>query len=473
MTNIHRCVTTLGLGRPSSSSGEEWQSFKMLFHGFADLPSTVGQYTLSPEFTCNGHRWCIDLYPGGDNQASVGRLSLRLRHCSGGYATATFEVSVLDKYQSVQHTKKSTLHSFSSEEKKTWGWHDSFRRSTILNQANNYLDDNGTLAVVVSIQRDLAAPFVPNNPMSSMITSMFLDEETADVCFEVSTEVDSDDGDEAAPLPVAFHADHLILKKCAPMLASLFGSDGEEIATATIADVKPAIFRHLLHYVYGGSVEEGELNTHAKDIINAADKYSIVNLKLQAEATYVKSTKITMDNAIDNLLYADSQNLALLKEVVMDFLVENHDEAVTKDFSDVPSYLMRDLLVAVGRVKDGKYDSSKDNYTSMRVSELRMKLAEIGLDVDGSREAMIEALNKIAEDSNEVVSSPPRLCRIVALALLQCNYSLLSRAKFFIHGETTPECLLLNRACFIVQRVDFFRATAVIIERVRRITEML
>ena len=120
----------------------------------------------------------------------------------------------------------------------------------------------------------------------------------------------------------------------------------------------------------------------------------------------MKSTKITMDNVIDNLLYADSMNLALLKEVVMDFLVANHDEAVTKDFTDVPSYLMRELLVAVGRkVKDGKYDSSKDNYTSMYVSELRMKLAKVGLDVDGSREAMIEALNanadEFAVDSNE------------------------------------------------------------------------
>eukprot|EP00985_Skeletonema_marinoi_P033606 scaffold41722_cov124-Skeletonema_marinoi.AAC.1 len=98
------------------------------------------------------------------------------------------------------------------------------------------------------------------------------------------------------------------------MLASLFGSYDEEIAAVSITDVKPAVFRHLLHYVYGGSVPGKEMNAHAKDIINAADKYSIVNLKLEAEAAYVNSTKITMDNAMDNLLYADALNLALLKE---------------------------------------------------------------------------------------------------------------------------------------------------------------
>eukprot|EP00984_Skeletonema_dohrnii_P025215 scaffold14331_cov83-Skeletonema_dohrnii-CCMP3373.AAC.4 len=410
MTTVHRCmVTTLGVGRPSSSAGEEWQSFKILFHRFANLPSVIDQCTLSPEFKCNGHRWCIKLYPGGESQASAGYLSLYLQHCSGGYATAAFEVSVLDKYQSVKKTIKSTApRTFSSQK---WGWKDYCHRSYILKQSNNILDDNGTLAVVVSIQRDLAAPFVPNNPMGRMITGMFLDEETADVCFEVSTaNVHVDAGDQAAaPSSVTFHAHRLILKKCAPMLASLFGSDDEEIVAASITDVKPAIFRHLLHYVYGGSVEEGELNAHAKDIINGADKYSIVNLKLEAEAAYVKSTKVTMDNVIDNLLYGDSMNLALLKEVVMDFLVENHDEAIgSLSFDDVPGHLMKDLMVAFGRKMKGDTNEgrgSKDGLNTMHVSELRMKLAEIGLDVDGSREAMIEALNananELAVDLNE------------------------------------------------------------------------
>ena len=53
-------------------------------------------------------------------------------------------------------------------------------------------------------------------------------------------------------------------------------------------------------------------------------------LKLEAEAAYVKSTDITMDNAMDNLLYADAKNCALLKEAVMNFLAENSAEAYEK-----------------------------------------------------------------------------------------------------------------------------------------------
>ncbi|KAK1739342.1 BTB/POZ and MATH domain-containing protein [Skeletonema marinoi] len=262
MTYVHRIDTnlpTVDVGRPSSaaSAGEEWESFKILFHGFSALPSALGIYTQSPEFKCNGHRWRITLYPGGRSEASAGNLSLYLGLCSGsGDAMATFELSVLDKFQRKKNFTEQFMDGSFVSDAGGWGWDNFCYRSYILNQSNNILDDNGTLAVIVSIKRDSVAHFVPNNPMSRMITGMFLDEETSDICFEVCTEVDSDDWDEVAPLPVTFHAHSQILQGCAPMIASLFlfGSDGEEITTASINDVKPTIFRHLLHYVYGGSV---------------------------------------------------------------------------------------------------------------------------------------------------------------------------------------------------------------------------
>ena len=285
--------------------------------------------------------------------------------------------------------------------KDMWGWPNYYRRSSILNE---HLDDGGSLAIVVSIKREVASSFVPCNPVRGMITRMFLDEETADVCFEVS-DVDANAGNRGGTVssPVTFHAHHLILKACAPLLASLFGSDdkNEKLATASITDFKPAIFRHLLHYVYGGSVPDAEMKTHSKDIMNAANKYSIVNLKLEAEAAYVESTEITMDNAMDNLFYADAHSLALLKEVVMDFLTENSLSASQQlSFADVPGYLMKDVFATVGRKISGTTKTGDDDDLSlMRVGELRQQLAELGLDVDGSREAMIETLRANVQES--------------------------------------------------------------------------
>ena len=59
---------------------------------------------------------------------------------------------------------------------------------------------------------------------------------------------------------------------------------------------------------------------------------------------------------------------------------------------------MKDLLVAVSRnKKEGNRDDN--NFNVMRVSELRKKLDEKGLSVDGSREAMLEALKSSAAES--------------------------------------------------------------------------
>ena len=237
--------------------------------------------------------------------------------------------------------------------------------------------------------------FVPQNPLTNLVRGMFLDETTADVCFQVRC-VEDEEKDEV-PASELFHAHSQILKACAPMLAILFNLDNSDgkIATATITDVKPDIFRHLLYYVYGGSVPVGELKTHAKDIIEAADKYAIVNLKLEAEVAYKKYTAIKMDNVIDELLYADAKNCPLLKEAVMNFLAVTPLQASEElSFKDVPGHLMKDLLVAVGgqNKRNSRADKQRDELTSLSVSALRRKLYEMDLDIDGSREAMIESI---------------------------------------------------------------------------------
>ena len=179
------------------------------------------------------------------------------------------------------------------------------------------------------------------------------------------------------------------------MLAEMCKSGGKSNAFS-ITDVSPEIFRHLLYYVYGGKVSEGNLKSNTREIIDAADKYGIVNLKLEAEAYYVKSITITLENAIDNFLYADSKNCALLKEAVMDFLVEHGNEAQKLSFDNVPSSAMKDLLSAMNRKKAGSNQGggNSDNLTTMRVSDLRKKLHEKGMDVDGSREMMITRLEE-------------------------------------------------------------------------------
>jgi hypothetical protein len=60
--------------------------------------------------------------------------------------------------------------------------------------------------------------------------------------------------------------------------------------------------------MYGGEVVDVMFLFHAKEIIDAADKYGVVNLKLEAEVRFVEATTFTMDNAMDNLLFVESKN---------------------------------------------------------------------------------------------------------------------------------------------------------------------
>mmetsp|Transcript_23155 Transcript_23155/g.35760 ORF Transcript_23155/g.35760 Transcript_23155/m.35760 type:complete len:409 (-) Transcript_23155:203-1429(-) len=401
MSAVHRHIelNTIDVGNPPSSrNGNKWKDFHIYLHGFANLPSGRGEDTLSPAFECNGLRWRLIVYPGGHDTAQEGYVSVHLTLGSPGTATITFDINILQKF-GTRFDRPIDINTFDIISGRSYGASNLVKRSDILDPSKNLLDDNGTLAFIVSIKEEeteaMPTAFVPNNPFLDMIQEKFLDEETADVCFEVSSSEIEEDRSKRSRSSTSFHAHSQILNICAPMLASLFESNEDRsVKVASITDVSPDIFRHILFYVYGGRVPK-DLKAHAKSIINAADKYSIVNLKLEAEAVYVKETDITMDNAIDNLLYADAKNLALLKEAVMDFLAENTEEASEKiSFSDVPGHVMKDLMVAFSRkekTKQGNQDGN-NNFTIMRVSELRKKLDEKGLNVDGSRETMIEAL---------------------------------------------------------------------------------
>ena len=96
-----------------------------------------------------------------------------------------------------------------------------------------------------------------------------------------------------------------------------------------IKDVKPEIFHQILYCLYGGEISDEDLKANAKELLDAwkelldaCDEHSMVNLKLQAEAVLTATTTINIDNVMELLRYSDDKNWALLKEKVMDSIVE-------------------------------------------------------------------------------------------------------------------------------------------------------
>jgi hypothetical protein len=147
------------------------------------------------------------------------------------------------------------------------------------------------------------------------------------------------------------------------------------------------------------------MKSQTKEIIDAANRYGVVNLKLEAEAFLVRETVFSLENVMEHLQYAESMNCALLKEAAMDFIVENSAEVIDKlSFNDVVSpTLFRDVLAAVSRrekksgVSGGGDSNNNSRFSSMRISELRRESHEMGLNVDGSREMLIAALKAVQE----------------------------------------------------------------------------
>jgi hypothetical protein len=268
-----------------------------------------------------------------------------------------------------------------------------------------------------------AAPFIPKNPSAcEVIQSLFMDEESADVVIQVGgkqepvafdahqfilgqvksltslcgpadEELTSTISD-IKVAPATFYAHKFILRKCSKTLFELCGS-GSPIQ---ITNLSPDIFRLVLFYMYGGTIAKDDMKTNVKDILEAADWFKVSNLKLEAEAYLLETTTFTVENVMENLLYADSKNCALFEEAALDFIIKNKIEVLEKvSMKNVSAGILVDILAAVARAETtgANATSGGGQFGTMRVSELRLKAHEKELHVDGSRKMLIAALEKI------------------------------------------------------------------------------
>ena len=64
----------------------------------------------------------------------------------------------------------------------------------------------------------------------------------------------------------------------------------------------------------------------AKKSIDAADNFDVVDLKMEIEAWHVTHFDFTVDNVIEELIYADAKNCPLLREAAVDFILKNAND---------------------------------------------------------------------------------------------------------------------------------------------------
>jgi hypothetical protein len=166
-------------------------------------------------------------------------------------------------------------------------------------------------------------------------------------------------------------------------------------ADVSLDSIDSSMFQALLHFVYTDELPATvNMDTDARTLLEVADRFGCSRLKLTAESEIVKAG-INVENAAEFLLYADAHCCALLHEAAFNVCVANptavRASAGWTQLKESPE-LLAELFGAspIG-------PSSESDSDTMKVATLRQKLEEKNLDVDGTREMLIQRLKDAGE----------------------------------------------------------------------------
>ncbi|XP_057319022.1 speckle-type POZ protein B-like [Microplitis mediator] len=123
-----------------------------------------------------------------------------------------------------------------------------------------------------------------------------------------------------------FNAHKLILSTRSPVFSAMFTHEMKEKrdSEVTIPDIDPEIFNKLLEFIYTDKITN--LDADAAYLLEAADKYQLLNLKSLCEESLSKSVRI--DNAIELMVLADMHNANQFLEFIFKFIIKNSKDVI-------------------------------------------------------------------------------------------------------------------------------------------------
>jgi len=294
------------IGRPPRGSLEEYTA-TVHIHNFEQR--CVDRIIVSPNFSCAGREWALEINP----KDILGNVVINLRSKFESAITVDFDLFV--RGFTTRSLQNRQFPPSPEDNEWYWGWYDTRRKT--LNKAIN----RGTLTVDVRIRPhgNPCGNIIPqSNIPVSILSNLF--ENGNDMAFDVKGQL--------------LYAHKIILKESAPDLVADFCDSCDNSNPLPIQDVDPTIFKAMLGHAYAKKIEPTMWKEHAKEILEASGKYGFNDLKSQAEAWYTKSINLTVDTVIDELLYADSYNLHSLKKATMAFIVKHGGQVMASDSYD-------------------------------------------------------------------------------------------------------------------------------------------
>jgi hypothetical protein len=176
--------------------------------------------------------------------------------------------------------------------------------------------------------------------------------------------------------------------------------ESDNVAPIPISSVESSIFKSVLDFAYNVKVPEIANEGKAVELLVAADRFDCSHLKLYVESIIVDKF-LTGQNAAEMFVFADSYSCALLKEEATNEFVTDPDIVKKADsWSKIEesTRLLSELLDSLSRFHGPKLTNNEDDVDRMDVVTLREQLREANLELDGSREVLVERLKAHRQD---------------------------------------------------------------------------
>ncbi|XP_036282234.1 speckle-type POZ protein-like [Pipistrellus kuhlii] len=325
-------------------------------NNFSFCRQEVGEFMESSTFSSEANdqlKWCLRVYPKGQDEESKDYLSLFLVlvSSSNSISLAKFKFSFLiDKEEKTfEIICMKSCYTCSFAQGQEWGFKKFIPLDVLLHEGDSLLPDD-KLTLFCEVSQDSIPIFgqnrrkmmeVPECQLAHELRGLWENSWFTDCCFCVA-------GQE-------FQAHKAILAARSPVFRSMFGHVMQESKTnlVEIIDLEPGVFKEMMCFIYTGKAPN--LDKMADGLLAAADKYALERLKVMCEEAL--SSQLSVENAAEMLTLADLHSADQLKTQAVDF-INSHAEDVmdTEGFQEkvasnpsLVTELYRSLASAQGR----------------------------------------------------------------------------------------------------------------------------
>lgn len=399
-------MDSVSCGSPKELS--EIQTIQARIHDFTNLPQKRGEAFKTSILKAHGYEWVIRIYPCGHrlssesfDQIGVFIQCVNVREKQIPSVTAKF---------AVQFGSKVSF-SFGGFTTFTYGhavrgFPNTAPRGRVLKDC---LEDDGSLIVDINLQvyaeSKKSSTWYPKSVQnnSKVLKRLLENSKHSDVCFAIV----NDDGE-----TTKFHGHKNILSYGCPMLYDLIANTSSKMDAIEIQNITGPIFKLLLKHIYTGLYPEMNDATTAKDCLLAADRFGLIHLKLWIESEITAKFVTTPNVVADWLCLADGHSCPLLKEKCMNMCSEDLRTIKATDgwkhVKESSDLLMELLDFCAGggssrrrhhqiRHSNTTYTNDSiddDDFDNMDIRTLRERLEVAELDLDGTRDMLIQRLKE-------------------------------------------------------------------------------